>query len=599
MFLHRMSKSKRMGLPAEKKQWSIESLIGILKGFGLLESLPEPLFRQLAQVSEIIELPPNTQILQQGQLNEHLYFLVDGHIGVYVDGGRVSRLQRRGDLIGEMSVITRKTVGATILSESAVTLLRVDSRIFTNATGAEREQFQAMLYRIYATVLAEKLQATNQKAKHFEELTVQLSATQAELEEANATLEKKVEERTQRLEQQNAELMASKNRMQDLLTNKKAIFQKLSEFQAKNLAPLKSYLDDARKLFPDEAVLRDARKVVFDVQQVLIPITDQYSSEQAVQGKRVLLADSHKKQQIIAKMALGGTGVVLDIVSTVEEGRERLQAGAYDLVVFDAPMIELGNLSCQMHPRADIVLMTSDQVPLYLPELKKLARTPHIVSRDESDRTFTVKNIMTTVIKLLSDDLFGLEKYLSWGVDIQSRPIVASRQRADLLSDVDKYFEKLGVRRANRDRVHTVLEEMLMNAIYDAPTNAQGLSTYNHLPRSTELSLRPEEQGLLRFATDGMILAVSVQDPFGSLKGSTLLKYLESNYAGQANDLHAQENKGGAGRGLHQIVECSDLVVFNVDPKKRTEVIALFNVEVKEKANQSSSFHLFLKEGVA
>src|SRR6185437_4785241 len=111
----------------------------------------------------------------------------------------------------------------------------------------------------------------------------------------------------------------------------------------------------------------------------------------------------------------------------------------------------------------------------------------------------------------------------------------------------------------------------------------------------TELNLKAEEQGILRFATDGSLIAVSVQDPFGSLRGGTILRYLEHNYAGSAGELNQKENKGGAGRGLHQIVENSDLVVFNVDPGKKTEVIALFNVEIKEIVSRSCSFHLFIR----
>ncbi|MGE0526621.1 MAG: hypothetical protein AB7P49_06110 [Bdellovibrionales bacterium] len=241
-----------------------------------------------------------------------------------------------------------------------------------------------------------------------------------------------------------------------------------------------------------------------------------------------------------------------------------------------------------------LVLMTSDEIPAYLPELKKLVTVPYLVSRDEGDRTFTVKNILTTVTKVLTQDFFGLEKYLIWGVDIQSQPVISSLQRADVIAEVDGHFERLGVRRANRDRIRAVLEEMLMNAIYDAPAK-DGTSLYNHLPRTQNVSLKPEEQGLVRYATDGMVIGVSVQDPFGSLKGSTILKYLEHNYSGRAGELNAAENKGGAGRGLHQIVENSDLVVFNVEPGRKTEAIALFNVDVKEATAKIPSFHLFIK----
>jgi CRP-like cAMP-binding protein/CheY-like chemotaxis protein len=583
-------------MSAAKKQedWNIEELIKVLHSFPLLDGFPVNLVKDLAEASEVLVIPPNTMILQQGQINEHLYFLVDGLVGVYVDGARVSKMQRVGDLLGEMSVISKKPVTASILSETPVTLVRLDSKFFLELHGPDRDLYLSILYRIYATVLADKLSTTNQKAKQFEELTIQLTATQKELEEANAGLELKVEERPAQLEEQNGALVASVRKMEELMTNKKSLFQKLSEFHSNNLHPLKSLLDEARKRLPDEAVISDARRVVFDVQQLLGPIISQYSSEQAIQSKRVLLADSNKKQQLVAKMTLGGSGVVLDIVSTVEEGKAKLETGQYDLVFVDTQMLELGNLVSEKLPSASLVLMTSENLLSYLPALKGLSTIPNIVSRDEGDRLFTVKNILTTVNKLLGRDLFGLEKYLSWGVDVQSRPLVGSRTRAEIIADVSSYFEKVGIRRVNRDRIAIVLEEMLMNAVYDAPTDKSGQALYNHYTRTQEVILKPEEQGQVRFATDGMLIAVSVVDPFGSLKGSTLLRYLEHNYGGASDDINAKENKGGAGRGLHQIVENSDLVVFNVEPGKKTEAIALFNVEVRETERLTPTFHWFV-----
>lgn len=577
------------------QSWSEDELRELFKSFKILSNFPEKMIKQLVAAAEVMDLAPNTQILRQNQANEHLYFLVSGNIGIYVDGGRVSVLTTKGDLVGEMSVITGNNSVATILSETSVTMVRINSRIFLDVTGPERDLYLSTLYRIYSTVLSEKLDRTNQKAKHFEELTINLTAAQSELQETNQNLERKVEERTVKLEQQNAELMAGKNKMQDLLNTKRVVFEKLTDMQKKQLIPLKSHLDEFRKNNPKDETVDQLRQTIFDLNNLITPLHDQYASEQAMQSKEVLLADTNKKQQVIAKMALGGTGVVLDTVTTAEEGRAKLDTKNYDLIVFDSSNIDLANAAYEKNPKTGLVLMTSDQIPTYLPALKALKGMPHIVSRDDSDRTFTVKNIVTTVTKLLSRDFFGLEKYISWGVDVQNIPILGSKQRQDILFDVARYFEKIGIRRANRDRINCVLEEMLMNAIYDAPIDQDGKSLYNHLPRTVEFNLKPEEQGLVRFATDGMLIAVSVQDPFGSLKGSTILRYLEANYAGAANDINSAEGKGGAGRGLHQIVENSDLVVFNVDPGKKTEAIALFNVEVKEKAQQNPSFHLFIK----
>src|ERR1035437_1625966 len=119
-----------MSSAALKRDQYLNEVIALFKAFPLLEGFPDHLVAELANASEIISLPANSQILKQGQINDHLFFLIDGQVGVYVDGGRVSKMQRRGDLLGEMSVISNKTVGATLLSESAVTLIRVDSKVF-------------------------------------------------------------------------------------------------------------------------------------------------------------------------------------------------------------------------------------------------------------------------------------------------------------------------------------------------------------------------------------------------------------------------------------------------------------------------------------
>ena len=584
-----------MSSTAKKSDDNLFELINLFKTFPLLEGFPENLVIEIARVSEILYFPPGCEILTQGQQNAHLYFLIDGDIGILVDGCQVSKMERRGELLGEMSVVSNKTVAATLRAETPVTVIRVDSQVFAQLGDAQRDLSHSLLYRIYATVLTDKLTATNQKAKHFEEVTLHLTEVKCKLEEANRILEKKVAERTLKLGQQNAELIADGQKMNELLINRRVLIQKLGEFQNSHLSPLKAFLDNTRKKNPEVMTVNEARRVVFNVQQLLGPLTVQESADQAMRSKRVLLADSHKKGQIVAKMALGGSGVVLDLASSLKDGQEKINNNTYDLIFLNDEMLELGNLAVRKNPGVGLVLMTSAAIPTYLEPLKRLTVVPHIVSRDEDDRIFTVKNIMTTATKLLIQDLFGLEKYLTAGVDIQSRMMVSSKKRGDLLTEIETYFEKLGIRRSSLDRVRTVLEEMLMNAVFDAPVSAEGSPLYNHLPRTAEVVLKPDEQAVVRFATDGMLMAVSVQDPFGSLDGSTILNYLEHNYTGCADQIHANKAKAGAGRGLHQIVENSDLVVFNLDSNKRTEVIALFNLDTSKTAHKNPSFHLFTK----
>lgn len=72
-----------------------------------------------------------------------------------------------------------------------------------------------------------------------------------------------------------------------------------------------------------------------------------------------------------------------------------------------------------------------------------------------------------------------------------------------------------------------------------------------------------------------------------------IVNYLLSCYNGQAGSLN--ENKGGAGRGLHQIIENAEITIFNVKKGVRSEVICLFNIDGQKKEAQPS-FHYFFTQ---
>jgi len=117
---------------------------------------------------------------------------------------------------------------------------------------------------------------------------------------------------------------------------------------------------------------------------------------------------------------------------------------------------------------------------------------------------------------------------------------------------------------------------------------------YNHLPRTEGVDLAVEQQGIFRYACDGVLLAVSVEDPFGVFSRQTILDYLQSCYDGRAGTLQGERKKGGAGRGLFHIMETADLVAINVKARIKTEVIAIFNIDSnKQRGKAPTSFHYF------
>lgn len=315
------------------------------------------------------------------------------------------------------------------------------------------------------------------------------------------------------------------------------------------------------------------------------------AAEQAVIGKNVLLVESDKKQQALARMALAGTGLILQVAASIDEGKEYLEKEQFDIICVNMEMIELIPKATEIQPGIQSVLMTNKGAPSYFRILRKYPFINNIVLRNDEDRTFTLKNFIVTISKLITKDYFGLEKYLSWGVTIQEQLINHSEQRDKAIAEMEQHFSNQGLRRTQLSKCSLVVEEMLMNAIYDAPVDDSGKPLYNHVNRTVPVSLSKGQEAKLRYACDGFLIAVSVSDPFGALKQDTVLEYLEKCYAGNFdNDME----KGGAGRGLFLMMESSDLLVININKDICTEFIVIFNIDPnKPKLEYSMSFHNF------
>lgn len=576
------------------------------RAFELFKNCSSEFILKLESLTQPCRVPAGTLILSQGESNDRLILLSSGKVEVLVDGEQVAIMETPGDLIGEISVLTSRSITATIRALTDVEYLEVPAVQLESNIQNSKSDFGYQFYRALAFVVSEKVVRTNQKARRFEISNRALTDATQKLAEANRTLDQKVKDRTRdlqeknlELESRNTELIASHRKLEELYSTKNTTFQKLDALQSHYLTPLRETISDLQKDSHSSAKARleRAQAQIESSIEMLRPFSELYSTEKAIRSRRVLLAEDDPKQQLITKLALGGTGVTLDVVASVDEAIEKLNSGSrYDLVFISSHLASLIPYVHKSLPQAKLVFMASTQVPSELPTLKQYAPSiSNIVSRHSEDRTFTIKNVATTLSKLIAKDLFGPEKYLNWGVEVQARSICRSDQRESLIADMQSHFADLGVRKIIAERAGTVAEELLMNAIYDAPISSDGKSLYNHLARTELIQLKSHEQGEFRFACDGMLAAVAVSDPFGGFQLNTLLNYLERNYA--TNSVSVQESgKGGAGRGLHQIVENSDLIVFNVQRNIRTEVIAIFNLDSRNIAESAKpSFHFFLE----
>jgi len=201
----------------------------------------------------------------------------------------------------------------------------------------------------------------------------------------------------------------------------------------------------------------------------------------------------------------------------------------------------------------------------------------------------TLLSAMAT--RVLAGDIFGLEKHVPWGAQIHSFLVGDYQEKSLCIAQITEFCEAMSVRRKYRESIEQCLDEMLMNALYDAPVDEQGRPIFSEIPTKTRISLRVEQKVVVQYVCDGKQFAIAVRDSFGRLERSTVLAYL---YKCLHSEQQIDRKAGGAGLGLYLIANSSSGVFFNVLPGVATEAVCTFDLETPK--IQLESFGFFVEK---
>lgn len=204
------------------------------------------------------------------------------------------------------------------------------------------------------------------------------------------------------------------------------------------------------------------------------------------------------------------------------------------------------------------------------------------------------EDLLATAMKVLRHDYFGVEKYLSWGAEIRDRAITHTSQRVEAVEAITSDVQASGLGSRAGWLASMVTDELLSNALYDAPVDANGNAVRHTDDRDAPRELETNERVRLRYAFDARYLAVEVTDQFGSLRRETTLAHLAKCTAPNAPNKTSML-EGGAGLGTGLVYGCCSHLIYNVEAGKRTQAIALFDVRMRARDEDKpvSSFEFF------
>jgi CheY-like chemotaxis protein len=303
----------------------------------------------------------------------------------------------------------------------------------------------------------------------------------------------------------------------------------------------------------------------------------------------ILIVHPDRKTQRTVQRVLGTTGYRVDIADDLEQGTRLLAHLSPVLVVVDGAMVgrSLVALFDAAKARGTQACMTllgahaAAQVTglLGLGAVTNLLVHPMPVLGEE---------LTITTQKLIRGDLFGAEKYLLWGTDLHETTIVRGSQRTELVGELAERVRARGQSARVASMAMLVADELISNAVHNAPVDAGGTHYRRELPRDRELPLDERHRVRLRWGCDARYLAIEVTDRFGSLDQNDILAALARSDVRQAGS--------GAGMGLALTYRSCDQLVFNLAPGTRTEIIALIDVRYPPSERTAvSSYNVFIE----
>ena len=196
---------------------------------------------------------------------------------------------------------------------------------------------------------------------------------------------------------------------------------------------------------------------------------------------------------------------------------------------------------------------------------------------------FAAGDLVAMATRALTKEIFGLDRLLARDTHVHS-VICEYEQRSSCRSKIMAFAEQCGVRRRLGTSIDQCVDEMLMNALYDAPVDASGTPIFAGISTRARVALRIRASVVVAYACDSKRFAVSVRDRFGSLERATVLRVLHKCLHGAQK---IDRKAGGGGVGLYLMVNASSAVYFNVIPGSATEAICVFTLDAPKQQLQA------------
>lgn len=297
----------------------------------------------------------------------------------------------------------------------------------------------------------------------------------------------------------------------------------------------------------------------------------------------LLISERPEDKEFAAEVA-SEAGLDFLHAANLEEGAKHLRGAE--------PSIILADTSSQPQYQA-LETMIADTVGLFsdkinanaihflssesLENVSYLIKSPlfgHFVLRNYGDPKAAGHHYGRLIKAALNDRAFGLKKLLRPEAKIQEVKLKTSSQKQEAVEAVRNYLIAAKFQTRMASVVANAIDELLMNAIFDAPIDELGKPLFSGTSRATVFELKDKHAVEIQVGYDGDYFAATAIDHFGSLDKNKLLAHISKIYTEE--EYKVRTAVAGAGIGLATVFRSGGSFFFVSENRSRTEVTVFF-----------------------
>jgi hypothetical protein len=274
----------------------------------------------------------------------------------------------------------------------------------------------------------------------------------------------------------------------------------------------------------------------------------------------------------------------------VAESNEKYLSG-YDIIIVDISQLKDMKShydSIKEYSEKIIFVSTSNTYNIkYACKILSTNTPPcHVVGLNNEDDMAHVKKIADCMI---NKTVISFDSMLSKSIHMAEIKVDNSTNISKIIRDTLSQFDFEDCFSAIKDSLGQLINELLYNALFNAPTDKDGNQTFKEQDRKVNIRLDIKNSADLKITNNEKEICISVVDKYGSITKDVIDSHISRS--------KVTEKKGGAGIGLSLIYNNSHELIFIVSPGEKTEVISVIHKYKRYKNNMKHvrSFHFFVK----